>query len=129
VAAQISGEGDWLLGTWEGALVGLPESSNPRRSLKILSIAPDGTGQGTWFITGGEEYLAKIRAVDGQRLQVFSVVNTTIELTRQGEDRLVGSFTPAKRRTDSIALTKVNGPPDPAVADLQERWSEDGKAT
>src|SRR5215831_13457231 len=62
---QPAGDHSWLVGVWEGSL-NIPVESKPGRTLRVLSVALDGSAQGTWFTTGEEEYLASIK-VTGSR--------------------------------------------------------------
>jgi CHAT domain-containing protein len=126
-----AGEREWLVGTWEGRLTDLGGTSDPNRTLKVLSVAPDGTGQGTWFITGQDEYLASIK-VEGSRVQIISVARSKIDLTVRGENQLVGSLTTPAGATYRVMLERLSAPADPAMALLAKRlvgyWRGDAQS-
>jgi CHAT domain-containing protein len=108
---------DWLVGTWEGRLTDLPAGPDSGRTLKVLSVAPDGTAQGTWFTTGQDEYLASIK-VAGAHIQIISAARSKIVLTLQGERQLVGSLTTSAGATYRVTLERINASVDPALAHL-----------
>ena len=126
VLAQAS-KGEWLVGTWEGELLAYAGAGSPKRTLKIVSVAADGAALGTWFVTGREEYLARIRMVDDDHVKVVTVVETVVDLKREGESGLDGTFVLAKGAgTYRVSLKRVSGASEPATAKLEKallgRW-------
>jgi hypothetical protein len=109
----------WLIGTWEGEIIDFPRT--PRRVLMVQSVAPDGTAQGTFG--GGGDLPAKIKVENGSRVMVISVTNTLVELVRQGDNELAGSFTPVSGTTFQIRLTKIE-PPTTSLGKALVGWWE-----
>lgn len=111
-------DSEWLIGTWEGALVDYTSKEGPHRTLKVLAVAANGKGRGTWFITGQDEYLARITTYDNSSVKIISAANSIIELARQNENELVGSFMLSNGRTHRIGLRRVSRPVEPASDNL-----------
>ena len=113
-----------LVGLWEGRVENFANPSGPNRSLRILSL-DRGKGRGAWFVTGADEYVAKI-AADADRVSVITVANVKVELRRQGEDQLRGTFTLPDGASYPVTLTKSSESPDPAslalARDLVGQW-------
>jgi hypothetical protein len=85
-----------------------------------LSVDVDGKAQGTWFVTGRDEYLANISVREGSKVRIISFANSVIELSRQGESELelVGSFARVNGRTSPVVLKKTSGSSDAVGANL-----------
>jgi hypothetical protein len=90
----------WLLGTWEGEVVGLAEG---RRTLSVSRQNPDGTFEAVWGRDGAQRLTLR-----GESLTVMSGNNNPIQLSRAAPNRLEGSFTPggSARRSYQVVLTR-----------------------
>ena len=77
----------WLLGTWEGDLVGLRDQ-NTRRTLIVTSVDPSGgAATGTWAGVS-----VSIQIV-GQTIRLFTGGNNPVELSLGASQSLEGTFT------------------------------------
>jgi hypothetical protein len=109
----------WLVGVWRGAVLGT-SWRNPGRTMEVLMVGQKGSAKGTWSITGAREYVAKI-AVDGQRVIVVTAAETHVELTRQADGTLAGTFRLKSGVTHPVALARNSDAPDPVRLDLARR--------
>ena len=99
----------WLVGQWEGKIEGYLSKENPGRTLRVIAVSPDGTAQARWAVTGQGMGGADI-AVDGLKVTVVTSAKSQVELSREGDNLLVGTFTLQTGRRFPIKLTKINGP-------------------
>jgi hypothetical protein len=97
----------WLIGHWDGIIDGFPANQNPARTLRVHAVAPDGTAQARWAITGQSTTGANVK-VDGSQVNfVVAGSKSVVELTREGDDSLAGKITFANGKPFPIKLTKI----------------------
>ncbi len=99
----------WLVGQWEGKIEGYLPKQNPARTLRVITVSSDGTAQARWAVTGQGMGGADI-AVDGLKVTVVTSAKSQVELSREGDNLLVGTFILQTGRRFPIKLTKINGP-------------------
>ncbi len=102
-------ETHWLVGQWEGKIERFPFKDGPARTLRVIKISPDGTAQARWAITGQGMGGADVR-VDGVNVSVVTSAQSRVQLSRQDDNLLVGTFTLKDGRRFPIRLTKITGP-------------------
>jgi hypothetical protein len=101
-------EAHWLIGRWEGNLSGYIGRSSPRRTLRVTEVAPDGEAKGMWYVTG-QRLIAAFIQVEGAHVKIATAGNSLVELTREGDDLLVGKYIPQDGETLPVKMIKVEG--------------------
>jgi hypothetical protein len=87
------GQDEWLVGKWQGVLQDFADPSlNAGRTLRVTAVSQDGGVQGFWYISGREQYPAKI-TIEGSTIGVVTGSKAAVELKRKGENQLDGSLT------------------------------------
>jgi hypothetical protein len=76
----------WLVGTWQGQVIGLRQGNNTR-TMRVRSVAEDGTLDASWE---GTTVPATFR---NNELQLTTGAGTVVLLTRGADGNLSGSFT------------------------------------
>jgi hypothetical protein len=96
----------WLVGRWEGDVVGLPGEMGTWRILTVERVEAGGRVVGTWAARGRGEG-ATIR-VDGDTVSVLTSFRHTVTLRRTGPNVLQGAFvtTGAAGRSFPVTMTR-----------------------
>jgi hypothetical protein len=96
----------WLVGQWEGGIDRYTGKDGPGRTLRVISVSPDGSAEARWAVTG--QTLGSAEAeVNGPRVKVVTGANSVVELTQRSGDLLVGWFTLRTGRSFPISLAKT----------------------
>jgi len=96
----------WLVGQWEGEIEGITSGEGPARTLRVTTVSTDGTAHAGWAVTGRRMGGADVH-VDGLQVKVVTAADSLVELKREREDLLVGTFTLRNRRRFPIRLIKI----------------------
>jgi len=99
----------WLIGRWVGNISGYIGRSSSSRTLRVAEVGPDGLAQGTWYVTG-QQPLSALILVEGARVRILTAGNSTIELTRQEDDLLVGKYISDSGESLPIKLARTESP-------------------
>jgi hypothetical protein len=100
-------QSSWLIGRWDGNIEGFTGQGGPARMLRVNNISADGTIVSLWGIPFQSRGRAEVK-VDGSHVKVFVPSSkVTVELTREGDDVLVGKITFVSGRGHPIKLTKT----------------------
>jgi tetratricopeptide (TPR) repeat protein len=97
----------WLIGQWEGSISGFRPQDRPGRTLRVMSVAPDGKADARWSITADTPGGFAEAEVEGSRVKVITGANSVVELTRRTDGSLAGSVTFQSGRSFPIHLTKT----------------------
>jgi hypothetical protein len=101
-------EDHWLIGRWQGNLSEYIGRGSSARTLRVTAVSPEGTAQGMWYVTGQRPIAAAIQ-VEGARVKIATAGNSLVELTREGNDLLVGKYIPQDGETLPVKMIKVEG--------------------
>src|SRR5262245_27475739 len=83
----------WLIGRWDGNIEGFTGQGGPARTLRVNRISADRAIVSLWGIPFQSRGRAEVK-VDGSHVKVFVTSSkVTVELTREGDDVLVGKIT------------------------------------
>src|SRR5215475_2175701 len=99
-------ESHWLVGQWEGEIEGFTSREGPARTLRVIAVSTDGIAQAGWAVTGRSMGEANVH-IDGVQVKVVTAAESLVELKREREDLLVGTFTLQNRRRFPIKLIKI----------------------
>jgi hypothetical protein len=99
----------WLIGRWEGNISGYIGRSSSSRTLRVTGVGPDGLAQGTWYVTG-QQPLSALILVEGARVRILTAGKSTIDLTRQEDDLLVGKYISDSGESLPIKLARTGSP-------------------
>ena len=99
----------WLIGRWEGNISGYIGRSSPRRTLRVIEVAPDGAAKGMWYVTGQQALPAFIR-VEELQVKILTAGSSVVELTREGNDLLVGNYISENGQPLPVRLTRTETP-------------------
>ena len=116
----------WLIGYWEGELQDYAAQGgkgNPRRYIEVTAVAPDGTAQGVFGVDGQPPAKATVE-VKGPKVHIVNAAKSIAALTREGDDRLVGTLTWTDGKVFSLPLVKVKCPD---TASLIGQWTGEAK--
>lgn len=101
----------WLVGRWEGKIERFYHRSGPARTLRVRSVARDGSVDAFWSVTGRDEFPCDV-TVDGSQVTVFITVSqSSVRLRREGDDVLAGKFTLKDGEVFPIKLDRMTLPP------------------
>ena len=107
VASAQQTQSSWLIGRWNGNIEGFTGQGAPARMLRVHSISAEGAIVSLWGVPPQTRARAEVK-VDGSQVKVFVPVSkVTVELTREGDDVLVGKITFVSGREHPIKLTKT----------------------
>ena len=107
VASAQQTQSSWLIGRWNGNIEGFTGQGEPARMLRVHSISAEGAIVSLWGVPPQTRARAEVK-VDGSQVKVFVPVSkVTVELTREGDDVLVGKITFVSGREHPIKLTKT----------------------
>lgn len=97
----------WLIGRWDGNIEGFTGQGEPTRMLRVHSISAQGDMVGFFGIPPEGRGRVEVK-VDGSQVRFFVPrTKSTVELTRQGDEVLVGKMIFASGRELPIKLTKT----------------------
>jgi hypothetical protein len=75
----------------------------------VTGVAPDGLAQGTWYVTG-QQPLSALILVEETRVRILTAGKSTIELTLQEDDLLVGKYISDSGESLPIKLARPESP-------------------
>ena len=102
---------NWRIGRWEGNIERFHRRSGPARTLRVRSVAADGSVDALWSVTGHDEFPCDVK-VTGSEVTVFVAVSeSSIHLTREEDDVLAGQFTLKSGEAFPIKLDRMTLPP------------------
>ena len=114
-------QGHWLIGRWDGIIESNPSKGGRNRTLRVIDVAPDNKAQ-AMFGTGPNNLARAGLMVEGATVKIVTAVKNEVELTRRGDESLVGRFTATKEKREfPISLTKLK-----ASMEFDGEW--EGKA-
>lgn len=96
----------WLVGSWEGKIEEYSGKDDPGRTLQVDAVSPDGKALARWTVTGQKRGRVDAK-VEGSQVQVVTGGNSLVELTREGDDSLSGTFTLGTGRAFPIKLARI----------------------
>jgi hypothetical protein len=115
------GQIHWLIGRWDGLLEESSRKGGRNRTLRVLDVTPDNSGPATF----GRSPLDSTRAelnLEGAKVKVVTLTTKrVVELTRQGDESLVGTFTDESGQKFPIRLTKIK-----LSSEFDGRWEGEG---
>ncbi len=104
-------QNSWLLGRWDGSIQRYSRRSGPARTLRVRSIAPDGTIDALWSVTGKDEFPCSVKVNGSEVTIVIGVSESSAHLTRQEDEVLAGKFTLKSGEEFPIKLMRMERPP------------------
>ncbi|HEY2988096.1 MAG TPA: hypothetical protein VGL11_10245 [Candidatus Binatia bacterium] len=99
----------WLIGRWDGDISGYIGRGSASRTLRVTEVAADGIAKGLWYVTGQKPYLALI-LVEGAEVTIATAGHSRVELTREGNNSLVGKYIPENGEALPLKLTRTERP-------------------
>jgi hypothetical protein len=100
----------WLIGQWQGSIQAYPRPSGAARTLDVKAVSPDGTTVGSWGVTGQELFPCDIKVNGLQVTVTVTVSGSVVQLLKEGNDGLVGIFTPGNGKEYPIRLNRADRP-------------------
>lgn len=118
----------WLIGLWEGTLQGRPAIPGSRL-IHVVAVGADGAAQGTMGVADNWPDPADIR-VDGSKVRVVNAAKRVIDLTRIGDDRLVGTLTVPNGTAFAVTFVRQTRQREQAYAtSFREDSTDNAKCT
>jgi len=115
-------QNQWLIGHWDGTIQGFPASENSSRVLRVHSVSADGKAVAVWAIPGASAAQTET-STDGSSVKIaFQGNSTVVQLTREGDNALVGKYTNQGGKTFPIKFKKTQ-----LSSELDGEW--EGPAT
>lgn len=102
-------DSSWLIGVWEGDLQDFAAKGGqgtPARVVMITAVAPDGSAQGRMGIPGRLGLGPADVRVGGAEVIIVNVVKSVLNLTRRGDEQLVGTLTGPTGKVFELTLTR-----------------------
>jgi hypothetical protein len=100
----------WLVGRWEGNIERFHRRSGPARTLRVRSVAPDGSVDALWSVTGKDEFPCEV-TVNGSEVTILVAVSeSSVRLKREADDVLAGKFTLKNGEAFPIKLNRMTLP-------------------
>ena len=97
----------WVIGRWDGNIEGFKGEGGPARMLRVNNISTEGTIESLWGIPPQTRARAEVK-VAGSQVSVFVPSSkSTVELSRESDDVLVGKVVFTSGREFPIKLTKA----------------------
>ena len=97
----------WLIGRWDGSIEGFTSQGEPARMLRVHSISVQGGMVGFFGIPPEGRGKVEVK-VDGSQVRFFVPrIKSTVELTKEGDEVLVGKMIFASGRELPLKLTKT----------------------
>jgi len=97
----------WVIGRWDGNIEGFKGEGRPARMLRVNNISTGGTIVSLWGIPPQTRARAEVK-VDGSQVSVFVPSSkSTVKLTRESDDFLVGKVVFTSGLELPIKLTKT----------------------
>ena len=108
-SAQETGS-SWLIGRWDGNIEGFKGEGGPARMLRVHSISAEGGIVSLFGVPPDRRGRVEIK-VDGSQIRFFvPSTKSTVELTREGNEVLVGKIVLASGQQLPLKLTKTKLP-------------------
>ena len=108
-SAQETGS-SWLIGRWDGNIEGFKGEGGPARMLRVNNISAEGAVVSLFGVPPDRRGRVEIK-VDGSQIRFFvPSTKSTVELTREGDEVLVGKMMLASGRELPLKLTKTKLP-------------------
>lgn len=104
-------QNSWLIGRWDGNIQRYSRRSGPARTLRVRSVAGDGTIDALWSVTGKDEFPCSVKVNGSEVTVVVGVSESSVRLTREEEDVLAGKFTLKSGEEFPIKLLRMERPP------------------
>ena len=96
----------WVIGRWDGKIEGFKGEGGPARMLRVNNISTEGAIVSLWGIPPQTRARVEVKA-DGSQVSVLVPSSkSTVELTRESDDVLVGNIVFTSGRQFPIKLTK-----------------------
>jgi hypothetical protein len=100
----------WLIGRWDGKIEGFTGQGGPARMLRVNNISAEGAIVSLFGVPPDRRGRVEIK-VDGSQIRFFvPSTKSTVELTREGDEVLVGKMVLASGRELPLKLTKTKLP-------------------
>jgi hypothetical protein len=100
-------QSSWLIGRWDGNIEGFTGQAGSARTLRVHDISAEGAIVSLWGIPPQTRGRAEVKT-DGLQVRVFVPSSkSTVELTREGDEVLLGKIVLANGREFPIKLTKT----------------------
>ena len=97
----------WLVGRWRGSIENYSGEEGPLRTLRVTRVSPDGAEAiAMWSVSGEQAFWANL-ALEGSQVKIVTNTKSVVELTREGDESLVGKLTWANGQGFSIKLRKI----------------------
>jgi hypothetical protein len=97
----------WLIGRWDGTIEGFTGQGGPARMLRVNNISAEGAIVSLFGVPPDRRGRVEIK-VDGSQVRFFvPSTKSTVEVTREGDEVLVGKMVLASGREFPIKLTKT----------------------
>jgi hypothetical protein len=107
VASAQQTQSSWLIGRWDGNIEGFTGNAGSARTLRVHDISAEGAAVSLWGVPPQTRGRAELKT-DGSQVRVFVASSKSIvELTREGDEVLVGKIVLASGREFPIKLTKT----------------------
>lgn len=105
-------QNNWLIGRWEGNIERFSRRSGPARTLRVRSVAPDGAVDALWSVTGQDEFPCDVKVNGSEVTVLIAVSESSVRLTREGDDMLAGKITLKSGEAFPIKLDRMTRPPN-----------------
>jgi hypothetical protein len=105
-------ENNWLIGRWEGKIERFSRRSGSARTLRVRSVAPDGSVDALWSVTGQDEFPCDVKVNGSEVTVIVAVSESSVRLTREEDDVLAGKFTLKSGEAFPIKLNRMTLPPN-----------------
>lgn len=104
-------QNNWLIGRWEGNIERFSRRSGPARTLRVRSVAPDGAVDALWSVTAQDEFPCDVKVNGSEVTVIVAVSESSVRLTREGDDMLAGKITLKSGEAFPIKLSRMTLPP------------------
>ena len=97
----------WLIGRWRGSIENYSGKEGPLRTLRVTRVSPDGAEAiAVWSVSGEQAFWANV-TLEGSQVKIVTNTKSVVELTREGDESLVGKLKWADGQEFSIKFRKV----------------------
>jgi len=97
----------WLIGRWDGMLEDPSRKDGLNRTLRVFDVTPDNKAP-AFFARNPLDTTRAECLLEGAKIKVVTLsTKRVVELTREGDESLVGTFTDENGRQFPIRLTKM----------------------
>jgi len=95
-------ENHWLVGRWDGTITEYPGAA--LRTFLVTDVRADGSARAFWSGPGGATLrFAEARAT-GSEVKLITVEKSVVQLTKEGDRSLVGTFALSNGRSFAVAM-------------------------